>query len=348
MKLGFTGRIKDSDPLNQVSPVRMNCNLVRLVLGARVVSLWRVTAAIASAEPVWFALVGVVLFGGGAVAVRQLEPRQLTLVLSELAVVLTLLLSVTRRDARLLRIIGVSPWLARVVEGLLWSCPLIGLAALYSLRDSAVMVGSVAAVALITVDVRGIGTTRGVPRPIPMIPMSLPEWTVGLRQSAPLMVLALLTGIVGSGSPGVVVLAVMVLGLTTSAYFWAPAEGWILIHAAGDRAGAFLSRKLLASVGMLAALVVPIVLLGALRTPQLWLVYAVALGMCLHAHAAAVLVKYATYREGEPLEAAGTLIWMITAASILLPPVGIVLLVWLFRRAAARLADFCHDPRYAI
>ena len=136
-------------------------------------------------------------------------------------------------------------------------------------------------------------------------------------------------------------LALMVLGLTTSAYFWAPAEGWLLIHAFEEGAGRFLSRKLLASVGMLSVLVVPVVLLGALRAPQHALVYVLALGICLYAHAAAVLVKYAAYQEGQPLDAAGTALWTMIAASILMPPVGIALLVWLYRRAAARIADVC-------
>jgi hypothetical protein len=170
---------------------------------------------------------------------------------------------------------------------------------------------------------------------------------VGLRRSAPIIVVALIAGIVRSDSPGVVVLTLLAVGLTTSAYFWAPAEGWLLINASGEGAGRFLARKLLASVALLSALVVPVVLLGALRAPELGLVYVLALGICLHTHAAAVLVKYAAYREGQPLDAAGTLIWTLTSVSILLPPVGIVLIVWLFRRAAGRIADVFQSPSHA-
>ena len=171
-------------------------NLVWLVLGARAVSLWRITAAVAVAEPGWFLLVIVALIGGGAAAVLHLEPRRLTLALGAMAVVLTLLLSVARRDTRLHRIIGISPRLVRVVEVLLWSCPMIGVAALYSLRDSAVITSSVAAAAFFSVEAGGSSTARGAPRTIPVIPTTLPEWTVGLRRSAPLIVVALLGGIV--------------------------------------------------------------------------------------------------------------------------------------------------------
>lgn len=319
----------------------MAWNLIRLVLGARALSLWRVTAAIAEAEPGWFLLVIVALVGGGTAAVLQLEPRRQTLALGAMALALTLLLTVARRDTRLHHIIGISPRLVRVVEGLFWSCPLIGLAAFRSLRDATVIASGVAAAAFLSVEAGGSSTSRGARRVIPALLPSHPEWTVGLRQSGPLVVIALVGGIVGSGWPAVVVFAVVAVSLTTSAYFWMPAEGWLLIHAREQQAGRFLGRKLLASVGLLSALVVPVVLLGALRAPQYGLVYLLALAICLHTHAAAVLVKYAAYREGQPLDATGTLIWTITAAAIVVPPVGIVLLLWLYRRAAARIAQFC-------
>lgn len=324
-----------------VSPTGMTWNLVRLVLGARALSLSRITAAIAVAEPGSFLLVIVALIGGGALAVFHFEPHRRTLALGAMAVLLTLLLSLARRDARLHRIIGVSPRLVRVVEGLLWSSPLIGVVAFHSLRDGALITSSVAAAAMLTVDTGGSGRSRGAPRIIPGIPTTLPEWTVGLRRSAPIILVALAGGIVGSGSPAIVVLALVALGLTTSAFFWAPAEGWLLIHASGEGAGRFLSRKLLTSVGLLFALVAPLVLLGALRAPQNWLVYVLALGICLHTHAAAVLVKYAAYREGQPLDVSGTVLWIMIAISILMPPVGIALLVRLHRRAAVRIADIC-------
>ncbi|HYW31603.1 MAG TPA: hypothetical protein VE869_08860 [Gemmatimonas sp.] len=301
----------------------------------------RITVAVAVAEPRWFLLVIAALIGGGAAAVVHLEPRRLTFALGAMAVVVALLTSVLRRDARLHRIIGISPRLVRVVESLLWSWPFIGVAAISSLRDGAVITGSVAAVGFLSVETSANRAARRTRRALPMVPTTLPEWTVGLRRSAPIIVAAVLGGIAGSGSPGIVVLTLLTLSLTTSAYFCAPAEGWLLLHASGQRAGRFLSRKLLASVGLLSAMVVPIVLLSALRSPQFALVYLLALVICLHAHAAAVLVKYAAYRVGQPLDAIGTLLWIITDISILVPPVGIVLLVWLYRRASARLADVC-------
>lgn len=324
-----------------VSPIIMTWNLVRLVLRARALSLWRVIVAIAAEEPSWFFLVVGSLIGGGAWMVLHLDPRRLTPVLGAIAVMIAVLSSLVQRDARLHRILGVSPRLVRVVEGLLLSFPFIAVAAFYSLRDAAVIASSVAAVGFVAGEAKWRSTARRAPRRIPMIPTTLPEWTVGLRRSAPIIGVAMLGGMVGSGSPGAVVLALMSLTLATSAFFWEPAEGWLLIHASGEHAARFLSRKLLASVGVLSAMVAPIVVLGVLRAPQYWLVYVLALAICLHTHAAAVLVKYAAYRQGQPLDAAGTLIWLITAAAILVPPVGIMLLVWLHRRAAARLADFC-------
>jgi hypothetical protein len=262
-------------------------------------------------------------------------------------VVLTLLLTVARRDAPLHRIIGISPGPVRVIEGLIWSCPLIGLAAMRSLRDSAVIVSVVAATAYLSVAVSRSSRSRGPRRVIPGVPASVPEWTVGLRRSAPIIVAALVAGIVGSGSPGIVIVALAALSLTTSAFFWAPAEGWLLIHAREQSASRFLSHKLLVSVGMLSALVVPIALVGAVREPPYGPAYLLALAVCLHAHAAAVAVKYASYREGRPLDAVGSLVWTITAVAIVVPPIGILLLLWLYRRAASRIADYCFGSPHA-
>jgi hypothetical protein len=322
-------------------------NLIRLVVRARALSTWRSTAAIAAAEPGRVLLVVVALIGGGIAAVLRLEPRRQIMALGAMAVVLTLLLTVARRDVRLHRIIGISPGPVRVIEALLWSCPLIGLAAVLSLRDSAVIAITVAATASLSVGTTRRGRSRRPRRVIPGVSASLPEWTVGLRRSAPIIVVALVAGIVGSRSPGIVMVVLAALSLTTSAFFWAPAEGWLLIHARQQAASRFLSRKLVMSVGMLAALVVPIALVGALREPQYGPAYLLALVICLHAHAAAVAVKYASYREGRPLDAAGSVVWTITAFAIVVPPIGILLLLWLYRRAAARIADYCLGSLHA-
>jgi hypothetical protein len=279
--------------------------------------------------------------------VLRLEPRRQSMALGAMAVVLTLLLTLGRRDAPLHRIIGISPGRVRVIEGLLWSSPLIGLAAMFSLRDSAVIASVVAATAYLSVGVNQSSRSRRPRRVIPGVPASLPEWTVGLRRSAAIIVVALVAGLVGSRSPGIVIVVMAVLSLTTSAFFWAPAEGWLLIHARQQAASRFLSRKLVISVGMLSALLVPIALVGAFREPQYGPAYLLALAVCLHAHAAAVAVKYASYREGRPLDAAGSVVWTITALAIVVPPVGVLLLLWLYRRAAARIADYCLGSPHA-
>lgn len=328
-------------------PASVKWNLIRLVVRARALSTSRSIAAIAATEPGWFLLVVVALFGGGIAAVLRLEPRRQTMALGATAVVLTLLLTLARRDAPLNRIIGISPGLVRVVEGLLWSAPLVGLAAMRSLRDSAVTVSVVAATAYLSVGVSWSSRSRGTRRVIPGVPASLPEWTVGLRRYSPIIVVAFVAGIVGSGSPGIVIVVLAALSLTTSAFFWAPAEGWLLIHAREQAASRFLSRKLLVSVGMLSALIVPIALVAAFREPQYWPAYLLALVISLHAHAAAVAVKYASYREGRPLDAAGSAVWTITAFAIVVPPVGILLLLWLYRRAAARIAVYCLGSPHA-
>ncbi len=175
----------------------------------------RSTAAIAAAEPGWFLFVTVALIGGGAVAVLRLEPRRQIMALGAMAVALTLLLPVARRDARLHCIIGIAPQPVRVVEGLLWSSPLIGLAAMRSLRDSAVIASVVVATAFLSVGASRNTKSRVAHRVVPGIPASLPEWTVGLRRSAPILVVALAAGIVGSGTPGYVMLVLPALGLTT-------------------------------------------------------------------------------------------------------------------------------------
>lgn len=326
----------------------VNWNLLRLVVRARALSISRSTTAIAAAEPGWFLFVAIALVGGGAAAIVQLEPRRQTMVLGGMAVTLTLLLSVARQDARLHRIIGIAPAPVRVTEALLWSCPLIALAAMRSLGGSAVIAMVVAATALLSAHLGWSSRSRGARRVVRFVPTSLPEWTVGLRPSAPFIAVALVAGIVGSRSPALVLLVMTALCLTTSAFFWAPAEGWLLIHARGEPANRFLSRKLLASIAMLSALVMPIVLLGVLRAPQYGPAYLVALVVCMHAHAAAVVAKYASYQEGRPLDAAGSVVWTITALAILVPPVGILMLLWLYRRATDRIAEYCLvSPRAA-
>lgn len=328
-------------------PASVNGNLTWLVVRARALSTSRRTAAIASAEPGWFFLVVVAVIGGGVAAALRLEPRRQTIALGAVAVALTLLLTVARRDARLLRIIGIAPMPVRVIEALLWSCPLIGLTAMRSLRDGAVIACVVTVIGFLEAGVSRISRSRGARRAVPGVPASLPEWTVGLRRSAPLLAVALVAGIVGSGSPGIVIVVLAALSLTTSAFFWGPAEGWLLIHARKQTASRFLSRKLLMSIGMLSALLVPVALIGTIRAPSYGPAYLLALVICLHAHAAAVAVKYASYREGRPLDAAGSLVWTITAIAILVPPVGILLLLWLYRRATARIAPYCLGSPHA-
>lgn len=325
----------------------MSWNLTWLVVRARAISTSRSIAAVASADPGWFLLVVVALIGSGIAAALRLEPRRQLMALGAVAVALTLLLTVARRDVSLLRIIGVSPGPVRVFEALLWSSSLIGIAAVLSPRDSAAIAGAVAATAYLSVGVHGISRPRGAQRVLPGVPAALPEWRVGLRRSTPVIVLALVAGLVGSRSPGVVIVVLAALSLTTSAFFWAPAEGWLLIHAREQTAGRFLSRKLLMSAGMLSALSVPIALIGTIRAPSFGPAYLLALVICLHAHAAAVAVKYASYREGRPLDAAGSLVWTITALAIVIPPVGILMLLWLYRRAAARIADYCLGSPHA-
>lgn len=320
---------------------------MRLVVRARALSTWRRVAAIAAAEPGWSLLVLVALVGGGIAAVLRLDPRRQAMALGAVAVVLVLLHSATRRDARLHRIIGIPPGPVRVIEGLLLSCPLVGLAAMRSPRDGALIASVVAVTACLPFGAGGMSRSRGRRRLIPGVPASLPEWTLGLRRFAPILVVAVVAGIVGSRSPGVVVVVMAALTLTTSAFFWAPAEGWLLIHAREQSAGRFLSRKLLMSTGMLSALVVPVALVGALREPIYGPAYLLALVICLHAHAAAVAVKYASYREGRPLDAAGSAVWTITAVAIAVPPVGILLLLWLYRRAAVRIAAYCVGSPHA-
>jgi hypothetical protein len=322
-------------------------NLLWLVVRARALSTWRSTAAIAATEPGWFLLVVLALVGGGIAAALNLEPRRQVMALGATAVVLTLLLTVARRDASLCRIIGISPGPVRVIEGLLWSFPLILVAALISLPESAAIASVVALTAYLSVGVSRSSRSQGPRRVISGVPASLPEWTVGLRRFAPIIVVAFVIGIVGSGSPGIVILVLIALTLTTSAFFWAPAEGWLLIHAREQAASRFLSRKLVLSAGMLSALVVPIALVGAFREPSYGYAYLLALAICLHAHAAAVAVKYASYQESRPLDAAGSLVWTITAVAIVVPPIGILLLLWLYRRATARIADYCFESPHA-
>ncbi len=328
-------------------PAPVSWNLTLLVVRARALSTSRSIGAVASAEPGWFLLVVVALIGSGIAAALRLDPRRQVAVLGALSVVLTLLLTMARRDVSLLRIIGVSPGPVRVFEALLWSSPLVGLAAVSSPRGSALIASVVAVTAYLSVGLHRISRSRGARRVIPGVPASLPEWTVGLRRSAPIIVLALVAGIVGSHSPGIVMVVLAALSLTTCAFFWAPAEGWLLIHAREQRAGRFLSRKLLMSVGMLSALLVPVALIGTIRAPSYGPAYLLSLVMCLHAHAAAVAVKYASYREGRALDAAGSLVWTITALAIVVPPVGILMLLWLYRRAAARIADYCLGATHA-
>lgn len=325
----------------------MSLALVRLAVRARALSTARSTAAIAAAEPGWFLLVTCALIGGSVVAAQRLEPQRQLIALGVVAVVLTLALSTARRDATLHRVLGVAPGMVRVVEALLWSSPLIGLAALLSVRGSAVMASAVVATAALSVGVRARSRSRAPRRVLLRLAASLPEWTVGLRQSAPVLVVALLAGLAGSGAPGIVILAMAVVSLVTSAFFWTPAEGWLLIHARDQTASRFLAGKLARSVGLLSVLLVPLVLLGLLREPSAWRAYLLALATGLHAHAAAVAVKYASYREGRSLDAAGSLLWTISALAIVVPPIGLLLLAWLYRRGVARIADYCPGSSHA-
>lgn len=318
-------------------------SLLRLLIVARLTSAGRRIVVIARAEPFWVCSIGAGLVWGCLHLVRLQPPRAVGLPI--VAVALTQLLSLGRNDARLLRILGVAPWSMRLSEALLWTAPLLVVITATSPRNGLLSSMAVALIAVVAVGTPRVTPMRSVPRTFQWIPLAVPEWKTGLRRAVVPLGAFVGLGIVGSGAAGLVVIASIAMTFVTCGFFWTPSEGWLLLHARGQSAPRLLVQKMTASVCLLLALIGPTLLLAAIRQPELLLVYSLVLALCVHAQVAAVAVKYAGYAEGRPLHAVGSLAWFVTTVAILLPPVGVLLLLWLYRRAVARIAPFCveHD-----
>ena len=313
-----------------------------MLVAARATSIRRSVVAIVRAEPVWAGSIGAGLLVGGALLLRDPGAHRGAPVVA-LAAGLAQLLSQGRSDARLIRLLGVAPRLVRVVEALLWTSPILAAAALVAPRTALAASVAVAVTASLGLGARREVSRRTVRWTLPSIPRIVPEWTAGVRRTVVPLGALIGVGIIGSGSPGVVVAATVAVALVTCVFFWGPAEGWLLLNGSGWSAGRVLRRKILASAGLLCALLAPVILTAAIRRPELITLYCLVLVGCVHAHAAAIAAKYAGYTEGQPLHAAGTLVWLFTTASLLVPPIGLALLAWLYRRAVGRITPFCAE-----
>jgi hypothetical protein len=178
-------------------------------------------------------------------------------------------------------------------------------------------------------------------------PMTLPlpdsafEWLAGVRRSAlwlsPLyLASALLSRHFGA------LLVVMVLLVLTPAAFYQDSEGSTLVEVFALSPRAFLRHKIARSLVLLWGLATPVAVLSAFRHPLFWYAPIAVLVLGSFVLAAAVLIKYAFYREGARAGIGSQLAVGAVTASLALFPVTALLLHVLWKRSVRNLEPYLH------
>lgn len=313
----------------------------------RALTAWRSARRIARAEPLWFTAVlglGVVGLLWGLPRLEGAgEPSRPAAVVVALAA----LLEGTRRDERLIAILGARLAYVRFVDAILWLSPVLAYLAVRMPASALLAILGIAGVAALPL--QWISQSRRASRTYSprgrMVSAGALEWVRGLRR-APWPVLGGTTlGVVGPAEPLVGMLAMLIVSVSATAFHWTPSPGWLLIDAARTTPRRYLWRKVAVSCGLLGIALTLVVASVGLRMPSLWPIFAVfALG-CLVAHAAGILCRFAEYAEGTPLSAGGALIWFGTVGLLVMLPAALLVLLFLERRAVRRLTPFCASPR---
>jgi hypothetical protein len=248
-----------------------------------------------------------------------------------------------RRDERFLRIAGVAHRRLFAAEYLLLCLP-FSVPLLFSAGPHLAAVGPGSALLLSLLPAGLVPpfvaqrAQRRSPVPLPL-PDTAFEWLAGIRGSAFWLSLLYLAAALLSHHFEAL-LAVLVLVVLTPAAFYQDGEGSTLVEVFALSPGAFLRHKIGRSIVLLWGLAAPVAVLSALRHPALWYVSLAVLVLGSFVLAAAVLVKYAFYREGERAGIATPLAIGAVTASLVLPPVAALLLHRLWKQSVRNLEPY--------
>lgn len=309
---------------------------LRRLLRVRAISWGRGFGEVGREEPAWALVLGVLGAAGAWVVWRVAGTPSGGLRLALAALALLGVGHGLRRDHDLLRQAGYRPWLARGTEYLLLVSPV---SALLAIRGHGAWAAGLLAGALLI----GAGRPGGWALPdIRRRPIRWPrpelmlESLSGLRAAWPGLTLLYLIAVPFSGHPalwGVVFLAVTWI----MCGFYVEGEGLAMLMAPELPPGRFLRRKVGRALGAWTLLVLPLILLHALRggTP---LTVGIALGLGAGTLAASVVLKYAVYAEGRGGGILRSLAPVAFTAAAFLPPLWIAVMILLWRRATLTLA----------
>ena len=259
------------------------------------------------------------------------------------SVAVLLSLHTARRDERFLRIAGVAHRRLFAAEYLLLCLP-FSVPLVFSAEPHLAAAGPGGALLLSLVPA-GLVPSFVTQRSQRRSPLSLPlpdtafEWLAGIRKSAIWLFLLYLAAALLSQNFEAL-MAVLVFVALTPVAFYQDGEQSTLVEVFALSSRAFLRHKIGRSVLLLWAMAAPVAVLSALRHPALWYVPLAILVPASFVLAAAVLVKYAFYREGERAGIMSPLAIGAVTASLVLPPVAALLLHRLWKQSVRNLDPY--------
>jgi hypothetical protein len=176
---------------------------------------------------------------------------------------------------------------------------------------------------------------------LPWLPVEAFEWRSGLRRIGPLLAAGYGAGLVFSGHPAAVPVAVFGLGLATTS-FYLDCESRDVLHLFALRHPHFLAGKLRNQYLLCWGGCLPLVVLHAVRHPDALLLLGYAVLTSSVSQALAVVLKYARYAPGRNLSHNAYLLALVLPGLALphVAAVPVVLAVAYYRKARKNLPPY--------
>jgi hypothetical protein len=320
----------------------------RAALGLRARSVARIIAELARADPLTSLGVVALLAAAAWYAAGMARRPDGARAVAAAASALPWLVHGSRRDARWLRTAGVRTRAVFAAEYALLTAPLAGLLAV---NAASVLL---AAAPLLSAGACALAPAGGLlawaarrelrtPARLP-VPADAFEWLAGLRRRWPGVLLVYAAALYLSRIESVPPLAVMALAWVAAECYADGDEGWPLVVAFRRGPAAFLRRKLTRALAPFAVLAAPLVALGIVRHPAFWPLTAFGLAGAMAVLAGAALVKYSRYEPGTRASVAIAIGTLVLTASLVVPPVTVLLLVRLWRQALRTVGHYLAEP----
>jgi hypothetical protein len=254
----------------------------------------------------------------------------------------------SRRDARWLRTAGVRTHVVFAVEYSVLATPfavLLAVAAPNALLAAVPLLSAGACAMSPAGGLLALAARRGLRAPVRMpVPADAFEWLAGLRRRWPGVLLVYAAALYLSRIESVPPLAIVALAWVAAECYADGDEGWPLVVAFRRAPAPFLRRKLALALAPFVVLAVPLVVLGIVRHPAFWPLIVLALAAGMAVLAGSVLVKYSRYEPGSRATLAIVLGAGALTASLVFPPITVLLLVRLWRQARRTVGHYLAEP----